>query len=113
MWRSAKVLADLQDEIRRSEVLRYAHRLHGVLLVAKGMTYPAAAELLGDAPRTAASWVRRYRRLNQAQIVAIKAALQPQWNSKTLAAWIKQRYAIRLGARQCRRLLRKFRDTTR
>jgi hypothetical protein len=32
----------LQQEIQRSEESRYDHRLHGVLLVAQGMTCPEA-----------------------------------------------------------------------
>jgi hypothetical protein len=47
----------LQDEIQRSEQARYDHRLHVVLLVAKGMTCPAVAELLGDPERTIRYWV--------------------------------------------------------
>jgi len=35
---SATVVLGLQDEIRRSEESRYDHRLHGVLLVAQGLT---------------------------------------------------------------------------
>jgi hypothetical protein len=35
---SATIVLGLQDEIRRSEESRYDHRLHGVLLVAQGMT---------------------------------------------------------------------------
>jgi len=50
----------LQDEIRRSEESRYDHRLHGVLLVAQGMTCPEVSRLLGDAPRSVESWVRRF-----------------------------------------------------
>src|SRR3972149_10742702 len=50
----------LQDEIRRSDEARYDHRLHGVLLVAQGMTCPEVARLLGDAPRTVEYWVRRF-----------------------------------------------------
>ena len=50
----------LQDEIRRSEESRYDHRLHGVLLVAQGMTCPEAGRLLGDAPRSVEYWVRRF-----------------------------------------------------
>ncbi|MBV8278415.1 MAG: transposase, partial [Verrucomicrobia bacterium] len=42
----------LQDEIRRSEEARYDHRLHGVLLVAQGMSAPQVAQLLGDGTRT-------------------------------------------------------------
>lgn len=47
----------LQQEIQRSEESRYDHRLHGVLLVAHGVTCPAVAALLGDAPRSAEYWV--------------------------------------------------------
>jgi len=36
----------LQDEIRRSEESRYDHRLHGVLLVAQGLTCPQVSRLL-------------------------------------------------------------------
>ena len=44
---SANIILGLQDEIRRSEESRYDHRLHGVLLVAQGMTCPEVAALLG------------------------------------------------------------------
>src|SRR5271166_5122975 len=57
---SAAMILGLQDEIRRSEESRYDHRLHGVLLVAQGMTCPAVAKLLGDAPRTVEYWVRGF-----------------------------------------------------
>src|SRR5215469_11722088 len=56
---ATKVLG-LQDAIRRSEESRYDHRLHGVLLVAQGMTCPKVAKLLGDAPRSVEYWVRRF-----------------------------------------------------
>jgi hypothetical protein len=36
----------LQDEIRRSAEARYDHRLHGVLLVAQGMSCRQTAEQL-------------------------------------------------------------------
>ena len=50
----------LQQEIQRSEESRYDHRLHGVLLVAQGMTCPEVARLLGDASRSVEYWVHRY-----------------------------------------------------
>src|SRR6202162_3818458 len=50
----------LQQEIQRSEESRYDHRLHGVLLVAEGLTCPEVANLLGDAPRTVEYWVHRF-----------------------------------------------------
>ena len=49
----------LQQEIQRSEESRYDHRLHGVLLVAQGMTCPEVARLLGDSPRSVEYWVHR------------------------------------------------------
>ena len=58
---ATSVLA-LQQEIQRSEESRYDHRLHGVLLVAQGMTCPEVARMLGDASRSVEYWVHRYRR---------------------------------------------------
>ena len=132
---SATIILGLQDEIRRSEESRYDHRLHGVLLVAQGMTCPQVAELLGDAPRSVEYWVRRFeqggldglregersgrpRRLNEKQLREINAVLRRMprevglggnlWDGKTLAAWIVQRYEIELGVRQCQRLFRQL-----
>jgi transposase len=132
---SANVSLGLQDEIRRSEESRYDHRLHGVLLVAQGMTCPEVAGLLGDAPRSVENWVRRFelqglagllegerpgrpRRLNPQQLSEIDAVLRKTpreagmsgnlWDGKTLAAWIKRNYGARLGVRQCQRLFRQF-----
>ena len=127
------MILGLQDEIRRSEESRYDHRLHGVLLVAQGMTCPAVAKLLGDAARTVEYWVRRFeaeglaglsegerggrpRRLSEKQLEQVNAALRQRpralgqggnlWDGKTLAAWIERQYDIRLGVRQCQRLFR-------
>jgi len=50
----------LQDEIQRSEQARYDHRLNAVLLVAKGITCPAVAEMLGDPERTIRYRVQKY-----------------------------------------------------
>src|SRR5260370_26289647 len=59
---SPTIILGLQDEIRRSEESRYDHRLHGLLLVAQGMTCPEVARLLGDAPRSVEYWVGRFER---------------------------------------------------
>ena len=56
------IILGLQDEIRRSQDSRYDHRLHGVLLVAQGMTCPEVARLLGAAPRSVEYWVHRFQR---------------------------------------------------
>ena len=63
------IILGLQDEIRRSEESRYDHRLHGVLLVAQGMTCPEVATLLGDAPRTVQYWVKRFEQDGLAGLV--------------------------------------------
>ena len=130
---SATVVLGLQDEIRRSEESRYDHRLHGVLLVAQGLTCPAVAGLLGDAPRSVEYWVRRFeedglaglqkgehsgrpRRLNPKQLAEVDAVLRKSpravgmggklWDGKTLAAWIERQHGTVLGIRQCQRLFR-------
>ena len=56
MISDATSVLGLQQEIHRSEESRYDHRLHGVLLVAQGMTCPEVARLLGDAPRSVEYW---------------------------------------------------------
>ena len=132
---SAAMILGLQDEIRRSEESRYDHRLHGVLLVAQGMTCPEVARLLGDAPRSVEYWVRGFEenglaglregersgrpgRLNEKQLRDIDVALRQMprdvglggnlWDGKTLAAWIDRQYGINLGVRQCQRLFRQL-----
>lgn len=129
------IVLGLQDEIRRSEESRYDHRLHGVLLVAHGMTCPEVAQLLGDAPRTVENWVHRFEReglagltegerlgrparLNAFQLAEVQRVLRgsPEavglaghlWDGKTLAAYLEQQYGVALGVRQCQRLFRQF-----
>ena len=127
------IILGLQDEIRRSEESRYDHRLHGVLLVAQGMTCPEVSRLLGDAPRSVEYWVRRFEerglgglvegqrsgrppRLSEAQLREVDRVLRQTprdlgltgtlWDGKTLSAWIEQRFQVRLQVRQCQRLFR-------
>lgn len=123
----------LQDEIQRSEQARYDHRLHAVLLVAKGLTCPAVAELFGDPVRTVRYWVQKYitdglqglienersgrpSRLEPVHIDQIGKVLRrtPEdvglhgviWDGKTLSAYIQIEFGITLGVRQCQRLFR-------
>jgi len=131
----ATIVLGLQDEIRRSEESRYDHRLHGVLLVAQGMSCPQVARLLGDAPRAVEYWVRRFeaqglagllegarsgrpRRLSEVRVEEINRVLRQTprevglsrnlWDGKTLGAWIKRQYGVCLGVRQCQRLFRQL-----
>ena len=132
---ASTIVLGLQDEIRRSEESRYDHRLHGVLLVAQGMSCPEVSRLLGDSPRTVEYWVRRFeerglaglvegqrsgrpRRLNDKQLEEINSALRkpPEfvgiprglWDGKGLAAFIKERYGVTLGVRQCQYMFKAF-----
>lgn len=126
----------LQDEIRRSDQARYDHRLHGVLLIAQGMTCPQAAQILGDAPRTVEYWVQRFEkkgfaglsdgartgrpgRLNDTQMAAVQEALRKTpaevgltgggvWDGKTLSAYLLQEQGVTLAVRQCQRLFRRL-----
>ena len=131
---TASVLG-LQQEIQRSEESRYDHRLHGVLLVAQGMTCPEVARLLGDAPRSVEYWVHRFdrqglagltegerpgrpRRLEDKHVKEINRVLRAKpsdagmrvnlWDGKTLSAWIDKTYGVQLGVRQCQRLFRQL-----
>ena len=132
---ASTIVLGLQDEIRRSEESRYDHRLHGVLLVAQGMSCPEVSRLLGDSPRTVEYWVRHFeekglaglvegertgrpRRLNDTQLEEIKLVLrQPPesvgiasglWDGKGLAAFIQERYGVTLKARQCQYMFKSF-----
>ena len=132
---ASTIVLGLQDEIRRSEESRYDHRLHGVLLVAQGMNCPEVSSLLGDSARTVEYWVRRFedsglaglaegersgrpRRLTDKQLAEINSALrQPPelagipmglWDGKGLSAFIKKRYGIAIGVRQCQYMFKSF-----
>jgi transposase len=129
------IILGLQDEIRRSEESRYDHRLHGVLLVAQGMTCPEVARLLGDAPRSVQYWLKRFeedglaglsekersgrpRALSEKQLAVVDKVLRQTpvahglsgnlWDGKTLSAFIEKRFRISLGVRQCQRLFRQL-----
>lgn len=131
---AASVLS-LQQEIQRSEESRYDRRLHGVLLVAQGMTCPEVARLLGDAPRSVEYWVHHFdaeglaglaegdrsgrpRRLEEKHLQEIHRVVRGKprdagmrvnlWDGKTLSAWIEKTYDIQLGVRQCQRLFRQL-----
>lgn len=132
---SENMVMALQDEIRRNDASRYDHRLHGVLLVAQGMSCPQVARLLGDAPRTVVNWVQRFERkglsalqegdrsgrpsrLSPEQIEQIESALRQSprqsgidaglWDGPTLSAYLKREFNVLLKVRQCQRLFRQM-----
>ena len=129
------IVLGLQDEIRRSDESRYDHRLHGVLLIAQGLTCPKVASMLGDSVRTVQYWVKRFekdglgglsegsrpgrpRSLSEKQMERIGRVLRQRpeevglsgnlWDGKTLSAHIKRAHSVSLGPRQCQRMFRQL-----
>ncbi len=125
----------LQDEIRRNDVSRYDHRLHGVLLVAHGMTCPKVPELLGDSPRSVVNWVQRFEsaglaglsegerpgrpsRLGERQLEKVQIGLRSSprevglatvmWDGPTLSEYLRRDHGVELKVRQCQRLFRRL-----
>ena len=129
------IIMALQDEIRRNRDARYDHRLHAVLLVARGHSCQEVGDLLGDPVRTVQSWVKTFlddglagleddersgrpSRLSDEHLDEIAAAvrLPPEnfgldsnlWHGKTLSAYIREFFGIEIGVRQCQRLFRQL-----
>ena len=126
----------IQDEIRRSGESRYDHRLHGLLLVAQGLSCLEVSRLLGDAPRSVQYWVKRFAedglggltegersgrpgRLKEAHLQDVERALRQTpleagltqggvWDGKTLSTYLAQKHGVSLQARQCQRLFRQL-----
>lgn len=130
---SEAMIFALQDEIRRNEESRYDHRLHGVLLVAHGLSAREVAGRLGDSPRTVEYWVHQFNRdgfaglterpksgrpakLSQAQAEQVQQDLrrtpkafglgQNLWDGKALQTHLASKYGVKLTPRQCQRLFR-------
>jgi len=125
----------IQQEITRSEESRYDHRLHGVLLVSKGLTCYEVADLLGQNPTTVQRWVGRFnekgfagvyegerpgrpRSLNEEQWTKLGEDLRKRprdfdyeqnlWDGKMLSHHLQCSYGVKLGARQSQRIFRKM-----
>ena len=125
----------LQDEIRRSAEARYDHRLHGLLLVAQGMTCREVAGVLGDAPRTVEYWVHRFEAkgfagLSDGLREGRPSSLRPKdrdrieealrrspveyglpaqlWNGPLLSTFLKRQFGVTMCVRHCQRLFRQF-----
>lgn len=112
------------------------HRLHAVLLVARGLSCRQAASLLGASPRAVLYWVRRYGdgnignlserrhpgrppRLRGELGAAVDDALagvppeqdapRGRWTGAALRAHLARVHGVALSVRQCQRLLRERR----
>jgi transposase len=125
----------IQDEIRRNDASRYDHRLHGVLLVAHGLTCPQVEDLLGDSARSVVNWVQRFEsrglvglsegerpgrpsRLTEGQVARVEAALRSSpskfglptemWDGPALSEFLRRELGVSLKVRQCQRLFRQL-----
>jgi transposase len=125
----------IQQEILRNEDSRYDHRLHGVLLVSKGMSCYQAGEFLGHDSTTVQRWINEFNingfsglldkeksgrptSLNPRQWEKLSKDLrkdpkafgyvQNLWDGKLLAHHLKNKYEIEVGVRQCQRIFHKF-----
>jgi transposase len=125
----------IRQEIDRNEEARYDHRLHGLLLVAKGMSARQAALWLDESERTVQRWVNRFEqigfaglregerpgrpsRLGDEQWQGLEGDLrrsprdfgfaQSLWDGIVLAEHLRRHYRVELGVRQCQRLFRQM-----
>ena len=126
------IVMALQDEIKRNKDARYDHKLHALLLVAKGHTCQEVADLLGDSVRSVQTWVKRFEErglqgvygqdrtgrpnvLTAEDLDVINLALRGEpmeagldcnlWDGRCLSQFIRIRLGKELGVRQCQRLL--------
>ena len=132
---SETMILALQDEIRRDHRSRYDHRLHGVLMVAHGMSCRQVAGLMGDAPRTVENWVNgferdglkalseksgrgRKSRLGAEPVALVERWLRGSprevgmdcnlWDGRALSECLRRHCSITLKVRQCQRLFRQL-----
>ena len=121
----------IQQEIARNDESRYDHRLHGMLLVANGMSARQAALWLNESERTLQRWVNRFEEIGFAGLQESERSGRPRrlsdehwqslehdlrrsprefgfaqtlWDGKLLAEHLRRRYQVKLGMRQCQRL---------
>jgi transposase len=126
----------VQQEITRSEDSRYDHRLHGILLISRGLSCYQVADWLGENPRTIERWVHRFEsrgfaglqegeragrpsQLSKNQLAAVGRDLrrsprdlgygQNLWDGKLLSHHLAKAYDVALGHRQCQRLFHQLR----
>ena len=121
----------LQNEISRSPESRYDHRLHGVLMVAKGMSCYGASGILGNSPRTVEYLVKQFNnrglislldrprtgrpsRISDEIMEKIDQDLrqdphdfgykQNVWDGILLRQHLRDHYGIDMGVRQCQNI---------
>jgi transposase len=126
-------LPALLREIKGSPVARYHHRLHAVILVLQGRSFVEVGLWLDEQPRTLRRWVSSFRAQGLAGLAdEAKTGRPPSlderkrdrllkdlprgprafgfdaqvWDGEVLAQHLELRYGVRLGIRQCQRILK-------
>jgi transposase len=112
---------------------RLLHRLHSIVLVLNGRSASEVAGIYGDSPRAVAYWVSRFKeegiagleehqrpgrpsKLDARQVKTLQTFLKrakhksKPINARALAAFIVSEFGISLTARQCWRILNKFKS---
>ena len=125
----------IQNEIVRNPEARYDHRLHGVLMVANGMSCYEVAGMLGHSPRTIESWVNDFndtgfsalydrqrsgRPSSISEEVMDRIAIdlrndphdsgyrQNMWDGILLKRHLSDHYGVEIGVRQCQNIFHKL-----
>ena len=125
---------EIIEEIRRSDESKYDHRLHGILLVANGMSPYSVSKVIGNSPRSIENWTNLFlthgfNRLRESSRSGRPPRLssvmknisddvrknpidldysQNLWDGKLLSHHLAMKYDIALGTRQCQRVFRKL-----
>lgn len=132
-----RVFEAVRAEILGSPSARRLHRLHAVLLVARGLSCRGAARLLGDSPRAVEYWINLYKtnksikifdekppgrpsRLSAEQLAKLRAIVAcgpPRpgaggWRGEDVRAVVARTWGVALGLRQAQRLLARIRPGT-
>lgn len=121
----------LAAALHESEMLRYLHRLHAVLLVSVGRSCYDVAHWFGDNPRSVERWVHAFDAagdrglhdhhrggrkarlalqqidvlaLDLTQAPSILGYAHPRWSAKLVAHHVQLRFGVTLSPRQCLRL---------
>ena len=119
----------LRAELLGSPRARRLHRLHAVMLVARGLSCRRVAQLLGDSPRSVEYWVNRYKSsnlhglrdkakggrrplLSSARLTHVAVALASvppapwkSWSGEALRDYVARRWDVKMGVRIAQRLL--------
>ncbi len=126
-------VALLLKEAGASADARYHHRIHAVLLVLQGRTSAEVGQWFGEHARTIRRWVDQFQTqgpegLSEAQRPGRPSSLDERkkarlakdlargprafgfdaqvWDGELLGQHLELRYGIRLGIRQCQRILK-------